>query len=104
MKKCKELLLTFIFAFVGMTALAQTTVTGKVIDAEGLEVIGCSVTVDGSKGVGTVTDIDGNYTIRVNNPAKDALVFSFVGMTYRKRAGCQPFRNQCDPALVGSRP
>lgn len=81
MKKCKELLLTFIFAFVGMTALAQTTVTGKVIDAEGLEVIGCSVTVDGSKGVGTVTDIDGNYTIRVNNPAKDALVFSFVGMT-----------------------
>lgn len=55
-------------------------VTGKVIDNEGLEVIGASVTIKGVSGTGTITDIDGQYSITVNNAAKDVLVFSYVGM------------------------
>ena len=68
----------FILVFVSMSAYAQSlTVTGKVIDSEGYEVIGGSVTIKGAAGVGTVTDVNGNYSLKV----KDVLVFSYVGMT-----------------------
>lgn len=43
-------------------ALAQTTVTGKVISQEdGEPVIGASVRIVGTK-TGTATDVDGNFT------------------------------------------
>ena len=72
----------FILAFVSLAAYAQSlTVTGKVIDSEGYEVIGGSVTIKGVAGVGTVTDVNGNYTLKVNDASKDVLVFSYVGMT-----------------------
>ena len=58
----------------------QLTVTGKVIDNEGLEVIGGNVTIKGVSGVGTITDINGQYTITVNDASKDVLVFSFIGL------------------------
>ena len=65
-----------------MSAYAQSlTVTGKVIDSEGYEVIGGSVTIKGAAGVGTVTDVNGNYSLKVNDASKDVLVFSYVGMT-----------------------
>lgn len=58
MYKLKELFLMFILAFVSLAAYAQSlTVTGKVIDSEGYEVIGGSVTIKGVAGVGTVTDV-----------------------------------------------
>ncbi|MFV0419980.1 MAG: TonB-dependent receptor [Dysgonomonas sp.] len=54
-----------------------TEVKGKVQDANGEPLIGVSVRVKGTT-VGTVTDIDGSYTLRVINP--DAvLIFSFIG-------------------------
>ena len=58
----------------------QLTVTGKVIDNEGLEVIGGNVTIKGVSGVGTITGVDGTYTIQVNDASKDVLVFSFIGL------------------------
>ncbi|MDE6332872.1 MAG: TonB-dependent receptor, partial [Muribaculaceae bacterium] len=61
-------------------ALAQTqtlrTVTGNVSDDTGEPLIGASVIVQGSKN-GTVTDLDGNYSIKVGKNA--TLEFSFVG-------------------------
>lgn len=72
----------FILAFMSMSAYAQSlTVTGKVIDSDGYEVIGGSVTIKGAAGIGTVTDINGNYSLKVNDASKDVLVFSYVGMT-----------------------
>ena len=48
MYKLKELFLMFILAFVSMITYAQSlTVTGKVLDSEGYEVIGGSVIVKG---------------------------------------------------------
>ena len=58
----------------------QLTVTGKVIDNEGLEVIGGNVTIKGVSGVGTITDVNGQYTITVNDASKEVLVFSFIGL------------------------
>lgn len=52
-------------------------VTGKVIDSEGLPLPGVTVNVLDSS-IGTVTDIEGNYSISV--PEGATLVFSFIGM------------------------
>lgn len=59
--------------------LAQTlTITGKVVDEEGLEVIGANIRVKGNASIGTITGLDGAYSIRAE--AKDVLQFSFIGM------------------------
>ncbi len=60
-------------------ALAQTTVTGKVVSQEdGEPVIGASVKIVGTK-TGTATDVDGNFTLP--NASKDAVLeISYLGM------------------------
>lgn len=61
---------------------AQTiTVTGTVTDATGEPLIGASVVAQGQNAA-TATDIDGNYTIKVNPNA--SLTFSYVGMNPRQ--------------------
>lgn len=48
----------------GVNAVAQTGVLkGKVLDSTGQPIIGATVKVDGTKSKGTITDIDGNFTI-----------------------------------------
>ena len=53
------------------------TVSGVVKDASGEPLIGVSVVLKGT-GKGTVTDIDGRYTLSVGN-TKTPLTFSYVG-------------------------
>lgn len=63
---------------VSMPALAQKiTVTGKVVDPEGEPMIGASVVAQGADGVGASTNIDGEYSLKVD--ANATLVFSYVG-------------------------
>ncbi|MBQ5750305.1 MAG: TonB-dependent receptor plug domain-containing protein, partial [Bacteroidaceae bacterium] len=62
-----------------LPAVAFAQVTGAVYDKNtGDPLIGVSVAVKG-KSAGTMTDIDGNFSINAN--AKDVLVFSYVGYT-----------------------
>lgn len=56
----------------------QKTISGKVIDEEGMPLPGVSVVVQGTT-IGVVTNVDGNYTLQVPDDAR-VLVFSFVGM------------------------
>lgn len=66
-------LLVFALGF----AMAQRTVVGQVSDQDGEPLIGASVLVKGST-AGTVTDIDGKYSVNV--PAGfNTLVFSYTG-------------------------
>ena len=58
---------------------AQTVVTGKVIDSNGEVIPGANVRVKGIVGVGTITDLDGVYSLEVPADAK-SLIFSFTGM------------------------
>lgn len=61
------------------SAFAQTkTVTGTVTDSANEPLIGVSVLIQGTS-TGTVTDLDGKYSISVT--PEDVLVFSYVGMT-----------------------
>ena len=75
----KRLLGTALFLLMCVPfALAQNQVkvTGKVIDNLGESMIGVSILEKGTTN-GVVTDIDGNYTLTVNQGA--TLVFSYVG-------------------------
>lgn len=54
----------------------QSTVKGTVVDINGEPVIGASVKVDGGT-TGTITDLDGNFSLLM--PAGAKLVISFVG-------------------------
>ena len=51
-------------------------VTGRVVDSTGEPLIGATILVEGTTN-GTVTDIDGNYTL--NTTANAKLVFSYIG-------------------------
>ena len=69
------LLISVSFPF---SAFAQNrTITGTVRDAQDV-VIGASVTVKGHSTLGTITDMDGNYSISVPASATE-LVFSYIG-------------------------
>lgn len=74
----------------------EMTVTGKVASAEdGGFLPGVSVRVKNSM-QGTVTDIEGNYSISVGSPA-DTLVFTFIGYNTRQEVVGQ--RNIIDVQL-----
>ena len=61
-----------------LNVLAQNkTITGTVRDANDV-VIGASVTIKGNKSLGTITDIEGTYSISVPESAQE-LIFSYVG-------------------------
>jgi len=57
---------------------APITVTGKVSDSKGQSLPGVSIQIKGTK-LGTTTDIDGNFTIKVAD-GNVVLVFSFIGL------------------------
>ena len=61
---------------VGVQAFAQNTVTGKVTDAKGEAIPGASVMIKGTQ-TGTMTNVDGSYSINVRSGA--TLVFSCIG-------------------------
>lgn len=59
-----------------LTALVDVTVSGTVTDQTGEPVPGVTISVAGA-GIGTATDLDGNYTLSA--PEGATLVFSFIG-------------------------
>lgn len=78
-------LLTLVVFISCASAFAQSkTVTGVVKDTSGDAVIGASVVVKGTT-TGTVTDIDGNFSVNVPASGK-TLVFSYVGMKNKEVA------------------
>ena len=59
--------------------MAQNTVTGTVTSAQGDPLIGVNVVEKGNSSNGTVTDIDGKYSLSVSPQA--TLEFSYIGYT-----------------------
>ncbi len=65
------------------TVQAQITVTGNVTDGAADPLIGASVIVKGNASLGTVTDFDGNFQLKVPSESS-VLVISYVGMTTKE--------------------
>ena len=73
-----SLILACLFMSIGW-AVAQNTISGTVVDGENNEpIIGASVFIKGTK-VGTVTDIDGHFTLNAST-ATPTLEISYIGM------------------------
>lgn len=71
------LICTSIHAFGEAAGAADIVVQGKVVDEQNAPIPGVSVLVKGSL-MGTTTDTEGNYSIKVRSQ-DDVLVFSFIG-------------------------
>ncbi len=72
-------ILTLLLAFVVQLTFAQEkTITGQVVDADGLPVPGVNVIIKNTT-QGTQTDFDGNFSISASS--NQTLVFSYVGFT-----------------------
>ena len=70
--------LFYILAVALLPVMAQAkVVTGQVTDQNGEPIIGANVVVKGTT-AGTITDLDGNYSLDV--PENATLVFSYLGM------------------------
>ena len=77
MEQLKKLLLSFTLLLTGTIIMyAQSEISGTVIDPTGETVIGATVMEKGTSN-GTITDFDGNFTIKVEEGA--ILVFSYIG-------------------------
>lgn len=65
--------------FCSLSVFAQDrTISGVVRDTQGEPIIGANVMVKGT-GIGSATDINGNYTLTVPG-SSDALQVSYIGM------------------------
>lgn len=85
MQTMRTALLTLLVALISLSVSAQNvTVKGTVKDKTGETVIGASVVEKGNTSNGTITDIDGNYTLSV--PSHATIIFSYVGMATQEVA------------------
>lgn len=75
----KRIILALGFIIIWCPDLLAQTVKGKVTENDtGKALPGVNVVVKGAPSLGTATDQDGNYQLKVNS-LQDTLVFSFVG-------------------------
>ena len=79
MQKLTGFLASLLMLLGTLTVSAQSlSISGRVVDASGEPLIAVTVFEDGNTANGTMTDIDGNYTLNVSS-AKATVVFSCLG-------------------------
>ena len=61
------------------TAGAQGTVRGKITDNKGEALIGATVKLKSAPLAGTMTDLDGNYSLSIKSEVAETLIASFIG-------------------------
>lgn len=84
-------LLLILFSAISLSVSAQTiTVTGNVKDTNGEPIIGASVVEKGNTTNGTITDLDGNFSIKVDG--KDACDFIYW---YENTRNCYSRKKIC---------
>lgn len=75
----KYLAIFLLLLVIPIAVLAQQTITvkGTVIDTQGEPMIGVNITVKDVAGLGTITDINGNYSIKMEPYHR--LLFTYIG-------------------------
>ena len=77
MKKYALIIVLALCTSLQVMAQSELTITGHVTDTKGEDIIGASVIVKDAKGLGTITDVMGQYSIKVQEYR--TLVFSYIG-------------------------
>lgn len=75
-------LMMFLMMFTPMRAQTSRSISGQIVDELGEAIIGANVTVVGNKALGTITDVDGNFNLKV--PAGATLEISYIGYITKK--------------------
>ena len=80
----RSILLFGLFFGFNWALVAQNvqTVTGTIVDDNGLSVIGASIVVKGDESRGTITDFEGHFSI--NSPSNGTLLISYVGYNLKR--------------------
>ena len=74
----KHIIILCLGAVLSLPALAQTeAIQGTVLDNIGEPIIGATVTVAGQKGTGAITDLNGNYSLKV--PKDTKVTITYIG-------------------------
>lgn len=95
----RTVILSLMMSFYVTATFAQFTVKGKVLDEFGEGIIGANVVEKGTTN-GTVTDLDGNYSLGVRNSRNVVLQFSYIG--YNTQEETVNGRNAIDITLAPS--
>src|SRR5690554_2779951 len=94
------LIVCFLFLGFSISVLSQEAieVTGIVVDNTNEPLIGVNISIKDAPGLGTVTDIDGRYKVRVNT--YQHLIFSYLGFEKQERSEEHTSELQSRPHLV----
>jgi outer membrane receptor protein involved in Fe transport len=80
----KATTVAFFFLLAGLVSHAQGTITGTISDDDtGETLIGASVVIKGTT-TGTTTDIDGNFSLKVNQNPPITLIINFLGYSAKE--------------------
>jgi TonB-linked SusC/RagA family outer membrane protein len=80
----KKFLFFLVVSFFTNSIFAEKiAITGKVMDESGLEMPGVNVVIEGTM-LGTITDIDGRFTLNVEEPDSKTLTVSSIGYSTQK--------------------
>ncbi len=95
----KQLLFQFGILLLSTSVWAQTTISGTVTEgtSDGEPLIGVSIFFQENPGIGTVSDINGNYTLSIPTDSKN-LVFTFLG--YEKQVIALNGQQRVDVSLL----
>ncbi len=72
-----------LFLMVATGLAAQVELTGKVLDRDGIPLVGVNIRSAADIGTGTITDIDGTFDLTLPS-STDTLIFSYTGYTSRR--------------------
>ena len=78
--KFKFALITCLCLFIAWRSSAQNVIKGKITDTSGEPLIGVNIKIK-DKLVGTVSDIEGNYTLSTTSELPFSIIFTSVGYT-----------------------
>ena len=78
-----RLITTILFVFFAIALVAQSTISGTITDEVGDPLIGVTIFEKGNEANGTVTDIDGTFSINVSDPNAKIEV-SYIGYLTKK--------------------
>ncbi|MDR3140497.1 MAG: TonB-dependent receptor [Tannerellaceae bacterium] len=93
--------LSLMMSFCATAAFAQFTVKGKILDEFGEGIIGANILEKGTTN-GTITDLDGNYSLSISNSQRAVLQFSFIGYNTKEETvnGRNAIDVTLDPSVV----
>ncbi len=74
----KKTFLLFITCIISYASFSQGTIRGKITDENGETLIGVTIVLKLNRSVGTITDLDGNYSLQIPDSTSQTLLVSFI--------------------------